>query len=266
MSRSGGEGRSGVSLRSILAHLDPAANVEGVISVAVALARRHDAHLAGLYAVLEKTDEGPAEALREAFCRQAMQVQLSHEWLCLRGDERGVVVLEARTHDLLVIGQAAPGAARLWPPGRHLLESALIRSGHPLIAVPYRGAFATVGERVLVAWDGAREAARAVEDAMPILAKAGAVTVLMVDTRSGEALSIDHLVTLLERHGVNVDVQGARSLGRAIGDVLLATARDLRCDLLVMGGYGHSPLREHLFGGATAYVLEHMSLPVLLSH
>jgi nucleotide-binding universal stress UspA family protein len=101
---------------------------------------------------------------------------------------------------------------------------------------------------------------------MPILEKAHTVTLLTVDLRSGDALSVDHLVALLERHDVNVSVQGARSLGRPIGEVLLAKARELHCDLLVMGGYGHSPLREHLFGGATYFVLEHMDLPVLLSH
>ena len=81
-----------------------------------------------------------------------------------------------------------------------------------------------------------------------------------------DALSVDHLVALFERHGVTVDVQGARSFGRPIGEVLLAKARELHCDFLVMGGYGHSPLREHLFGGVTYFVLEHMDLLVLLSH
>jgi nucleotide-binding universal stress UspA family protein len=255
-----------VSIRSILAYLDPAANAQGVLGVAVALARRHNAHLAGLHAVSERTGELAAGALEEAFREQAMQVQLSHEWSCVRGNEQGIVVLEARTHDLLIIGQANPDTGGLWPQAHHLLESALIKSGHPLVAVPYRGAFPNVGDRILVAWNGAREAARAVEGAMPILEKARTVTLVTVDLRSGSALSIDHLMALLERHGVNVVVQGARSLGSPIGEVLLSTARELRCDLMVMGGYGHSPLREHLFGGATYFVLEHMDLPVLLSH
>jgi nucleotide-binding universal stress UspA family protein len=132
--------------------------------------------------------------------------------------------------------------------------------------VPHRGTFPRVGGRVLVAWNGAREGARAVEDAMPILEQAREVTVLTVDLRSGEALSVDHLVRLLERHGVNASAQGARSSGRPTGEVLLSTAMQLGCDLLVMGGYGHSPLREHLFGGVTYWVVEHMTLPVLLSH
>jgi nucleotide-binding universal stress UspA family protein len=260
----------GVSIRSILAYLDPAANALSVLDVAVALARRHNAHLAGLH-VISADAAAPAsgtqpEALEQAFREQAMQVQLSHEWLDVRGNEQGIVLLEARTHDLLVIGQANPAAHGLWPQPHHLLESALIKSGHPLIAVPYQGSFENIGERILVAWNGAREVARAVEDAMPILERARTVTLLTVDLRAGDALSVDHQVALLERHGITVGAQGARSLGRPIGEVLLAKARELRCDLLVMGGYGHSPLREHVFGGATYFVLTHMDLPVLLSH
>lgn len=255
-----------MSIKSILAYLDPVANSQGVLDVAVALARRHSAHLAGLHAVSETAAELTPEALQEAFHERAMQVQLSHEWLCVQGNEQRLVVLEARAHDLLVIGQANPEAEALWPQAHHLLESALMKSGHPLIAVPYRGSFASVGEEILVAWSGAREAARAVEDAMPILQKARSVTLLTVDLRSGDALSVDHLVALLERHGVKVGAQGARSLGRPVGEVLLSKAGELHCDLLVMGGYGHSPIREHLFGGATYFVLQHMDIPVLLSH
>jgi nucleotide-binding universal stress UspA family protein len=259
-----------LSLRSILAYLDPKANARAVLDVAVELARRHRAHLAGLQAVPASVAEPAAAnspgALEQEFHERATQFQLSREWLRLRGDEQRIVVLESRTHDLLVIGQVRPDIGGLWPQPHHLLETALIKSGHPLIAVPYRGSFAEVGDRVLVAWDGAREAARAVEDAMPILEKAHTVILVTVDRRSGDALTVDHLVALLERHGVEVGVQGARSFGRPIGEVLLAKARELRCDLLVMGGYGHAPLREHLFGGATYFVLKHMDLPVLLAH
>jgi nucleotide-binding universal stress UspA family protein len=263
------EGRA-LSLRSILAYLDPKANARAVLDVAVELARRHRAHLAGLQAVPASVAEPAAAnslgALEQEFHERATQVQLAHEWSRMCGDEQRIVVLESRTHDLLVIGQVRPDIGGLWPQARHLLESTLVKSGHPLIAVPCRGSFPSVGERVLVAWNGAREAARAVEDAMPILEKAHTVTLLTVDRRSGDALTVDHLVALLERHGVSVGAQGARSLGRPIGEVLLSKAQELRCDLLVMGGYGQSPLREHLFGGVTYFVLEHMDLPVLLAH
>lgn len=258
----------GVSLRSILVFLDPSANAQAVLQVAVHLARQHGAHLVGLQAVPKRTGRSGAGtvALEQAFRAQALEWQLSHEWCWATGDKEAGLVRESRAHDLLVVGHAPPRGRRLWPQSNHLLESVLIKSGHPVIAVPHQGSFTSVGERVLVAWSGAREAARAVEDAMPILEKAEQVTLLTADLRSGDALSIDHLVTMLERHEVNVAVRGARSLGQSTGAVLLSEAHALRCDLLVMGGYGHAPIREHLFGGVTYFVLEHMTLPVLLSH
>lgn len=265
-----GESTTDVTLKSLLVYLDPAVNSRAVLEVACDLGRRHGAHLAGLLAP-SAGPGGPASrdeasALEEAFHEQAMRSQLSHEVIRARDDGEAGLVLESRSHDLLIIGQAEPGGRRLWPQPHHLLESALLKSGHPLVAVPHRGSFASIGERVLVAWNGGREAARAVEDALPILGKADRVTVLTVDLRSGDALSVDHLAALLERHEVAVAVQGARTHGRPLGAVLLDEAEKLDCDLLVMGGYGHSPLREHLFGGATHHVIEHMNLPVLLSH
>ena len=259
---------AGVSLRSILVYLAPSTNAQGVLQVGIHLARRHGARLVGLQSVPEKTRRSPAgvAALEQAFREQAGKWQLAHEWCWASGDQQTDLVREARAHDLLVIGHAPPRRRRLWPQSNHLLESVLIKSGHPLIAVPHEGSFAKVGERVLVAWSGAREAARAVEDAMPILEKADQVTLVTADLRSGDALSIDHLVAVLERHEVNVAVRGARSFGRSVGEVLLWEAHALQCDLLVMGGYGHAPIREHLFGGVTYFVIEHATLPVLLSH
>lgn len=257
-----------MSIKSILVYLDGRATDQAVIEVALIVARRHRAHLLGLHAVPEKADLASPEArvLEQAFRDQAMQVQRSHEWSCVAGSEEAVVAVETRSHDLLIIGQTDPDKRRRWPQTQDLLESTLLRSGHPLIAVPRQGAFPHVGERILVAWNGAREAARAVEDALAILKVAEEVTVVTVGLRSGDALSVNRLVALLERHGVNVGAQGARTFGRPVGEVLLAKARELRCDLLVMGGYGHGPIREHLFGGATYFIVEHMDLPVLLSH
>jgi nucleotide-binding universal stress UspA family protein len=258
------------SIKSVLVHLHPRANAQGVLEVALGLARRHRAQIAGLgMAPNGAGGSGLAEqarTLEQTFRTQAMQLQLSHEWLQMVGDDEAILALASRTHDMLVLGQADPNERKSWPQSHNLLEGVLLKSGHPLIAVPHLGSFPSVGDRVLVAWNGAREAGRALEDAMPILEKAEQVTVLTVDLRSGDALSVDRLVGLLERHGVNVSTEGARSSGRSIGETLLANAQRLGCDLLVMGGYGHSPIREHLFGGATYYVIEHMDVPVLLSH
>jgi len=262
-----------MSIKSILVCLQPAQNTSAVLDVAVDLARRHKAYLAGLH-VASPSDYEPSVAgfmshaavLEREFRERAEEVQLSHEWNCIEGNEESVIALESRCHDILIIGQADPIARGLWTRPHDLLENILIKSGHALMAVPYCASCPTVGDRILVAWNGAREAARATEDAMPILKAARSVIVLTVDIRRGDALSVDHFVNYLERHDVRVEARGARSQGQAIGDTILSKAADFHCDLLVMGGYGHARAREHLLGGPTYSVVEHMTIPVLMSH
>jgi nucleotide-binding universal stress UspA family protein len=261
-----------MSIESVLVYLHARQNTEAVLDVAVAIARRHRAHLAGLHVPARPSEADLAgvsdqpRAFERAFRARAEKIQLSHSWESPQGAPEKVVALESRCHDLLVIGRAAPGAEPAWPWHRDLLERVLIKSGHALIAVPYQPSTRTVGDRVVVAWNGAREAARATEDAMPILEQARQAIVLTIDLRSGDALSVDHLVQLLQRHGVNAETRGARSHGKAVGEVLLSQTQELRCDLLVMGGFGHSWTRDHLFGGPTYAVLKRLTVPVLLSH
>lgn len=262
-----------MSIKSILVCLQPAQNNSAVLDVAVDLARRHKAHLAGLHAARPSDSETsvvglmshPA-ALEREFRQRAEQVQLSHEWCRIEGKEESAIALESRCHDILIIGQADPTEGGIWIRPHGLLENILIKSGHALIAVPYRASCLKVGDRILVAWNGAREAARATEDAMPILKAARRVIVLTVDLRRGDALSVDHLVNFLERHDVKAEARGARSHGRSIGGTILSKAADFHCDLLVMGGYGHARAREHMLGGPTYSVVEHMTIPVLMSH
>ena len=262
-----------MSIKSILVCLQPAQNTSAVLDTAVDLARRHKAHLAGLH-VAKPGDAAtrviglmshPA-ALEREFRRRAEAVQLSHEWHRLEGDEERAIALESRCHDILVIGQADPAAKSLFTRPHGLLENILIKSGHALIAVPYGATRPNVGDRVLIAWNGAREAARATEDAMPILQAARCVIVLTVDLRRGDALSVDRLIRFLERHEVKAEARGARSEGRSVGETILSKAADFRCDLLVMGGYGHGRAREHMLGGPTHAVVENMTIPVLMAH
>lgn len=258
-------------LKSILVCLRPGVYVASLLDCAVDLARRHNAHLTGLQVgthAREKGSHKPASdipAHEQAFQDRAVREGISHEWHRVPGGSDRAVTQEARCHDLLIVGQPDPSLERQWR-SRAVLENILLNSGRPLLFIPHEGSFVSVGHRVLIAWDGTREAARAVEDAMPVLAMAQEVIALVVDLRGGKALSVEHLVALLERHGVITTTQGARSEGRPIGDVLLAKAKELNCDLLVMGGYGHRRFWEHLFGGPTYDVLRHLNVPVLMSH
>ncbi len=123
---------------------------------------------------------------------------------------------------------------------------------------------------MLVAWNGARESARALHDAMPFLAGAEHVAVLRIanapTVSEANRQSLARVARMLERHGIKARLEATGSESDDLGEVLLDAARAERADLLVMGCYGHSPLREFVLGGATRHVLHHMDIPVLMSH
>jgi nucleotide-binding universal stress UspA family protein len=151
------------------------------------------------------------------------------------------------------------------------VENLVLSSGRPVLIVPYAGIFPAVGTRVLVAWDGSREATRAVHDALPFIACAQQTTIVSVNSLEGEPPARRapgaELAVRLARHGANVatdDIGGMR--GVTIGETLLSRASDLSADLIVMGAYGHSRWREVVLGGTTRSVLRSMTVPVLMSH
>ena len=139
--------------------------------------------------------------------------------------------------------------------------------------VPYAGRHEPLGERVLVAWDNSREAARAVHDALPFLLRATRVTVVRVTTAHPQPraamprpLDID-IVDALMRHGVNADATGLVSdADETVGTALLSYSADAGYDLVVMGAYGHARWQERMLGGVTRTMFESMTLPVLMSH
>ncbi len=139
-----------------------------------------------------------------------------------------------------------------------------------MLVIPRAGHHSTIGERVLVAWNGKREATRAIFDALPLLKQAKDVKVLAVESgRKGEDVDFPaaEISAALARHGVKVEA--ARTVlegGAAIGDELLNRVSDEGRDLLVMGCYGHSRMHEFVFGGVTRDILGNMTVPVLLSH
>ncbi len=136
--------------------------------------------------------------------------------------------------------------------------------------VPYIGINGTLGERVVIAWDAGRESARAVNDSLPILEQAKEVTVVAINARSsvdghGPEPGAD-IALHLARHGCQVKVERLESHEIGIGDTLLSYLADRSADLVVMGAYGHARLRELVLGGVTQHMLEHMTVPALMSH
>ena len=187
---------------------------------------------------------------------------------CQEYDVAAVLAGHTRCADLLVMGQSEPGQPLSMP--AQMVESVIMSSSCPTLLVPFVGFREAPGKRVMVAWDGGRESARSVKDALPFLVRAKSVVLLMVDAkakaqREGEEPGVD-LAHHLARHGCRVEIQSSESGNISIGDTILSRLADQAIDLLVMGAYGHSRLRELVLGGVTRHILAHMTVPVLMSH
>jgi nucleotide-binding universal stress UspA family protein len=181
------------------------------------------------------------------------------------GGAAAVFAQIARRFDLAVVGQAQrEGGAS----DELLVEGALFESGRPLVVVPYIQKRGLTLERVLACWDGGRTAARAIGDAMPFLERAKAVDIVIVaeERKGGEEINGANMGEHLARHGVAANVKRIAKGDLAIEDVLLSYAADSGADFMVMGGYGHSRLREFILGGVTRGILASMTVPVMMSH
>jgi nucleotide-binding universal stress UspA family protein len=171
----------------------------------------------------------------------------------------------ARRFDLAIVGQAKPEPSAV---EEKIAESALFDSGRPVIFVPYVQKAPLKLDHIMVCWDGSRPATRAIADAMPLLERAGTVEVVIVanERRKQEEIEGADMGQHLARHGLNVEVQRITRGDLDVADALLSHAADADVDFIVMGGYGHSRLREFVLGGVTRSILRSMVVPVLMSH
>jgi len=149
-----------------------------------------------------------------------------------------------------------------------IAEAALFDSGRPILLVPYIQKAPLKLERVMVCWDGGRQAARAMADAMPLLERANRVEVVIVADENGKEDEIAgaDVGQHLARHALNVEVKRVAMGDIDVADVLLSHAADIAADIIVMGGYGHSRLRQFVLGGVTRSILQSMTVPVFMSH
>lgn len=282
-----------MNYKDILVVTDDTPRCEEQVNVALALAARHDAHVIGLmvqqqahlpqYApvgiprelrdeLLERQRQIAEEVrgrVREKFERLANAAGVPNEWHTADGDPVKAVSLYSRHADLAVIGQGSREHAG-YGTARDLAEQVALASGRPVLVVPSVGTYPSVGDRVLVAWDAGREAARAVADALPLLKGAEHVVALSANPDSGDKqhgeLPGADIARHLARHGVRVDAQRVNSGDVPIADLLLNRITDESIDLLVMGAYGHARVHEIWLGGVTRRLMESMTVPVLISH
>ncbi|MBK8738930.1 MAG: universal stress protein [Betaproteobacteria bacterium] len=279
-----------MSFKTMVVHLDNDRRCAERIELAAKLALEFDAHLTGLflmrepeipnYARVEIGTEYLEGRLRDWQQRQIERMSAEFSQRTAQAGVTGAefrfddhwpvdaIATHARYADLLILGQTDRDDEN------SLMEAAfpgqaVLASGRPVLLIPSVGAYPTVGKRVLVAWDAGREAARAVTDALPFLQSAAKVTVLAVNpetsTRHGAQPGAD-IGLFLARHGVRVEATESHAGDVDVGAWLLSRAFDLEADLIVMGGYGHSRVREMAFGGVTRTILGEMTVPVLMSH
>ena len=280
-----------MAYNDLLVHLDDSKGCAKRVDAAVRLARQHGAYLTGFYPsveipllnyireqiprdILARMDaeaQELAEVAVKSFQQAAEGGGIPFETRTDRALDTtlaSVVSMHARYSDLVVLGQVDPDE----PPdfGGDLPEQVVLASGRPVLLVPHDWAPGPFGDRVLIAWDASRAAARAVSDALPILERAESVLVVSINPKQtplghGELPGAD-IALHLSRHDVRVEAQKVETDGMEVGDALLSFAADRGCDLLVMGAYAHSRVRELVLGGATRTVLRSMTLPVLMAH
>jgi nucleotide-binding universal stress UspA family protein len=170
----------------------------------------------------------------------------------------------ARRFDLSIVGQANPDVIG---PQNLIIEAALFQSGRPVVIVPYIQKAGLTLDRVLVCWDGGRQAARAIADALPFLRRAKTVEVVTVaEPLKSDDLPGADIARHLARHDLKADVKRIVRGGTDVADSILSYAADVSADFIVMGGYGHSRLREVILGGTTRGLLSSMTIPTLMSH
>jgi nucleotide-binding universal stress UspA family protein len=278
-----------MTIKDIVVHVDDSRNHEERVNVAMELARRFDAHLTGVYVktpaylpayvaaqvgpdVIEmqaKAANEAAEQATTAFEEATKKAGLTAEIRVGEGPVDEVLALHARYGDLCITGQTDPDgdapADDVDVPGHVVLFS-----GRPVLIVPYAGKFSGIGKRILVAWNGSREAARAVNDAMPLLQEASQVTVLAVNPSEsrdplGDLPGAD-ISLHFARHGVKVEAAQIIADDIQVGDMLLSRISDGGYDLVVMGAYGRSRLRELVMGGASRHIMHHMTVPIFMAH
>jgi len=281
--------------KTILVLCDSSEAAAPRIELARHLAQRHGSHLIGLhirppfeaptlrgagfaaaahFSAYEERTRAGLEKSRQTFHGITGQAGLKTEWVVARGVVGGFATTEAlalaRCADLVVLGQPGPDRPADGVPA-DLPEAVTLWSGRPTLVVPYAGRPAWPIKTAVVCWNASREAARAAADALPLLREAGKVIVLTMDERSSSGAAdgdpAADAASWLARQGVKAAARREELAGDGdVGRKILSCAAEIGADLVVMGAYGRSRMRELALGGVTRTVFRFMTVPVLMAH
>jgi nucleotide-binding universal stress UspA family protein len=279
-----------MSYRSIVVHLDTGERAHPRLELALRMAKQFGAHLTGMFSVFvpdrrsfyvmagsaeyyssqEKLRTERRAAIERLFHAELGRAKVSGEWVVTDECANLAVPRRGRTADLIIASQDDPEDPEAYV-GDNFPENLLMSTGRPVLMVPYVGTFPLLGSNVMVAWDGSREATRAVHDALPFMQHAKKTTVVTVngtkDQPADRRAPGADIAAVIARHGVKVEVINIdAATGMSTGDALRNHASKLGADLTVMGAYGHARWQELVMGGVTRDTLKSMTVPVLMSH
>jgi nucleotide-binding universal stress UspA family protein len=276
-----------MAIRKLLLPLTGTAAGEAALATAVLVARQWNAQLTALHvradirdvaplageglsgamiaqmmAATEKESDARAQAVRDLFDRGIAEhgAGVAACFAAVTGREAELVARQARLADLTIVPHPEAGED---VSSSEALHAALFESGRPVLVAP-QWPPAAIGRRIALAWNGTAQAAAAVAAALPWLGRAGAVRVLSAEEYQRRGPGAAELGDYLALHGIAADLATFRPLDRDVGAGLLKAVRDFGADLLCMGAYSHSRLRQSILGGVTRHVLEHADLPVLM--
>jgi nucleotide-binding universal stress UspA family protein len=276
--------------KTLLVSLNEIERSDVLLDAALALARTHGAHLLGLYVIpaptvypavgpyvvpevfdgLTRFFEEQSRQMRSKFEASVSRGGLSGQWLELRalGPTLAESVSElGRTADLLLVSDVnREGRAGV---EFEFLENVILGAGRPVMILPRSGEIRLEGGLIVCGYNGSKEAARAIDGALPLLSRSREAVLLWVDPpegAGGASGSAGLMVDGLRRHDVQARFEGMESKGANPADAVLSEARGRGADIVVMGAYGHSRIREFVLGGATRHALSTIAIPLLMSH
>lgn len=288
-----------MAIRNILVHVEDASAGMRRIDASVTLARSLAAHLTGVFPLVPPIPKSasdrhglPSGTQPEAYemqrqirrmriegldrarecerrfletCRKA---DVESEWRCEAGEADKVISKHALFADLVVIGEQQ--GERAEPTAVNLADRLVFRSGCPLLVIPTQCRTRVLGDRIAVAWNPDCKAQRALHASLPLLKRANRVELVTVNDHKASLEqgppAGNELRKYLARHAIPADYRSLPKNGRNVGDTLLSRAAAIDADLIVLGAYHHSRLREILLGGVTRHMLRFSTMPMLVTH